>query len=149
MTKRKRNEDWSFQMTTGLVTHGPTGLVFRMYVPWHQVLDNPLRPPAVGSVHRIDNEPWIYLGQATMPPDVIDRRPAGLPPPGDANERGIMAWPVMTPENASRPVLEALVAQHGPDQAAAMMGRIAREAGERWVFRARLERGWPDGRRAV
>lgn len=135
-------------MPMGLATHAPTGMQFRM-LPRFAVYDDPYNRVAPGEVVSVEDEPWVYLGRAALPDGTPDRRPAGFPGPGDANAPGLLEWGILAKEDALQAAEQQIVAQHGADQARAMLGRVAREVGERWIFRARLERGWKTGQRAT
>jgi hypothetical protein len=145
----RRADDWTFDMPTGRATHAPSGLVLRLHPldPARQVVPADLRQRP-GDEVQLEGEPWTYLGAARLPEGVADRRPAGFPGPGDANARGALEWIILAKQDAMQAAFDAMVLQHGPGDAMAIMGRIAREAGERWIFRVRLERGWTTGNRA-
>lgn len=150
MTKRhratSRADDWTFDMPAGLATHTPTGLVLRIE-PLHG--DPPGGQLAPGRADTLEAQGYTACGQCWLPPGVKDRRAPGQIDAGDANAPGVTQWAVLAVHSALQAAFDALALQHGPEQAGKMLPRIPREAGERWVFRARLERGWPDGRRAT
>jgi hypothetical protein len=145
----RRADDWTFDMAAGLATHAPTGAVFRMYQHWHAQLDDPLRRMKRWETAQVEGKPWILMGEALLPEGVPDRRPQALVGLGDANAREVRHWLVLADSERLQAALDGLAARHGPEVAKQMVERIAREAGERWIFRARLERGWTDGRRAT
>lgn len=130
--KRARSEEWAFDMPAGRATHVPSGLVL-LLVP-----DPPGQAPPG----------WRLVGQCALPRGVTDRRPPGQIAPGDANAPEVGQWVILAQENALQAALSALERRHGA-QGQAVLGRVCREAGERWVFKARLERGWSSGQRAV
>lgn len=133
MNKRPRSDEWAFDMPGGNATHLPSGLVF---------VFRPLRagePPLQAGL--------LQVGRCRLPAGVPDKRQAGVIAPSDPNGAGVEGWDVLASERALEAAQGQLAAQHG-GSATAMLARICREAGERWVFRARLERGWADGRRA-
>lgn len=115
--------------------HGPTSLVFEL---------RPLRggelPPQLDG--------FRLVGQCRLPPGVPDRRQASRINAGDANAPDVDTWAVLAHEGALSAARQGLEFIHGPATGAAMLQRICKDAGERWIFRARLERGWADGRRA-
>lgn len=88
------------------------------------------------------------VGQCRLPPGVPDRRQASRINAGDANAPDVDTWAVLAHEGALSAARQGLEFIHGPATGAAMLQRICKDAGERWIFRARLERGWADGRRA-
>ena len=104
---------------------------------------------ASGRADALELQGYSAAGQCWLPPDANDRRQAAQIAPGDANAPGVTRWAVLVSHSALQAAFDALALQHGPDQAGKMLPRICREAGERWIYRARLERGWADGRRAT
>jgi hypothetical protein len=143
MTKPKntarRAEDWAFDMPAGRALHTPTGLEFIL---------QPLDTDQPAAFERLQALGWRNTGLHRLPNDVEDRRQVQLDL-RDANAPRFKAWHVMVNLKAHQATQDRLAAAHGPFQGKDMLERICREAGERWVFRARLERGWPDGRRAT
>lgn len=142
MPKHKRADAWTFDMPTGAATHAPTGLVFRL-----EPLPGGYLAP--GRADALEAQGYTAAGSAWLPPATKDRRQAAQIAPGDANPAGVDRWAVLAMPQALQAAFDALVQQHGPQDAQRMLARICREAGERWIFRVRLERGWADGRRAV
>jgi hypothetical protein len=134
-------------MHRGLATHGPTSIAFRFYPHWHARLDDPFRTvhATLGAVD-VDGQPWIYFGLVALPPDVKDRRPAHEIAHGDANAPEVRDWHVLADAALLAAAQERLVLTQGPARARAMLERLAREAGERWIFRARMERNWTTGK---
>lgn len=145
----RRADDWTFNMSAGTAQHGPSGVLFRFYPHWHAVLDDPVNKVQPWETVPIEGEPWVFFGSAAMPEEVVDRRPAHLVDRGDANAPGLREWIVIAPDDQIQAALDRFAQEHGQPVAKPMLNRLAREAGERWIFRARLERGWTDGRRAT
>lgn len=145
MTKPKRAasraEDWTFDMPAGRATHAPTGLEFTL-LPFGPNLDNSAR------LEQLQAAGWASTGRCWLPAGTADRRTAP-PGPGDANVATADWWHVLVPRQAHEAAFDALAARHGPIQARDMLEAICRNAGDRWVFRARLERGWTNGQRAT
>lgn len=146
MTKPKRAvrraDEWTFDMPAGLATHVPTGIVYHIEpLPGGQL--------APGRADALEALGYSAAGQCWMPDGTPDRRDATRIAPGDANAPGVMRWAVLAKHEALQAAFDALAQQHGADQAGRMLPAINREAGERWIFRARLERGWVNGRRAT
>jgi hypothetical protein len=142
----RRSEDWSFDMASGLATHLPTGIVFRLWPHWHARLDDPHRAPQRWDQFDAGERTWVWFGRVQLPPDVKDRRAAHEIAPGDANAPEAVDWDVLADATLLEAALERLAATQGPAPARAMLERVAREAGERWIFRARLERNWTTGK---
>ena len=103
---------------------------------------------ASGRADALEAQGYTGAGKCWLPPDVKDRRNPAQIAPGDANAPGVTQWAVLASHSALQAAFDDLALQHGPDQAGKMLPRICREAGERWIYRVRLERGWTDGRRA-
>jgi hypothetical protein len=135
--KKDRAAEWHFDMPAGVVTHLATGIVFRMLADTHPQIDRQDPPCPLWSVVDVDGAEWIYLGDAQLRPGTIDRRPAAAVAPGDANDPRRGNWPVVAAAERLQAVFDDLARSHGPTQAKGMLERIAREAGERWIFRAR------------
>ena len=139
-----RHAAWAFDMPAGLATHGPTGLEFRVEpLPGGRLL--PDRAAA------LEAQGYSAAGECWLPPPHTDRRPAGqidAGDAGDANAPGVVRWAVLASHAALQAVFDSLALQHGPGQAGQMLPRICREAGERWIYRVRLERQRTDGTRA-
>lgn len=145
MTKPKRTaqraDDWTFNMPAGLATHVPTGLQFRM-LPFGAHVDNE------AEYARLQADGWWSTGKCRLPAGVTDRRQPEIDP-GDANARAVDTWHVLVKRDAYEAAGEAIAMARDPVTAEDMLRAICREAGERWIFRARLERGWQDGHRAT
>jgi hypothetical protein len=145
MTKPKRTaqraDDWTFDMPAGLARHAPTGLQFRM-LPMGAHVDS------AAEYARLQADGWLSVGQFMIPGDVKDRRQVQIDP-GDANAPAVSGWAVLVQRDAYTAAGDQLAAVHGPFQAKDMLTAICRDAGQRWLFRAKLERGWADGRRAT
>lgn len=138
----ERTADWAYDMPAGLATHAPTGLAFRLEpLPGGQL--------APGRADALEAEGYTAAGKCWLPPGTPDRRQAAQIEPGDANAPGVHEWAVLARHSALQAAFDALAQAHGADQAGKMLAALGRRAGDGWVFRARLERGWPDGRRAV
>ncbi len=140
--KARRADDWAFDMAAGAAMHLPTGLKF-VIVPFGTNLDNRARVAQLQ-----ENQAHGSTGVYVLPQGVVDRRLAEIEPE-DANAPAADRWHVLVDMGLYERAERHLVAQHGPFEAKKRLDAICRAAGERWVFRARLERGWPDGRRAV
>lgn len=136
----QRAEDWTFNMPAGLATHAPTGLQFRM-LPLGAHVDY------AGEYARLQADGWWSTGKVRLPSGLMDRRQPEIDA-GDANARAVDTWAVLVKRDAYEAAGETLALQRDPVTAQDMLRAICRDAGERWIFRARLERGWPDGRRA-
>jgi hypothetical protein len=145
MTKPKRAahraNEWTFDMPAGLATHMPTGLQLTM-VPLGPHVAQPERFAALQA------QGWRSTGVHKLRDDKPDRRAVQIDPQ-DANAPGVTRWAALVDLEARGRAGEALAQLHGPLQAAEMIERICHEAGERWVYRAGLERGWPNGQRAT
>lgn len=126
-------------MREGIATHASTGLEF-VLLPQGPHDD---REPMA----KLQREGFAVTGVVRLPRDLPDLREGDIPP-SDANARGSTHWAVMVRLDAHDCVGERLAAVHGPFEAQVRLRAICREAGERWLFRARLERSWRDGRRA-
>lgn len=138
-----RAEDWTFDMPAGLATHAPTGLVYHL----EPLPGGHLAP---GRADALEALGLTAAGECWLPDGTPDRRPTAKIAPGDANAPGVTRWAVLASHSALQAAFDALAAQYGPEQAAhQILPRINREAGERWIYRVRLERGWTDGRRAT
>lgn len=148
-SKAKRADDWTFNMPAGLVTHGPTGIVFRMFPHWHQKFDDLNNPPIPWRTVNLEGKPVFFFGHAILADDVRDRRQIAQVARDDANAPGLRDWIIVAPEDAVQAAVDDLALQHGPAVARQVLERLARDAGHGWIFRARLERGWTDGKRAT
>jgi hypothetical protein len=133
-----RADDWTFHMPAGRATHVPTGLEFELVpAPGGRIPGSRL---AAG---------YREMGGCILPPGVKDRRPPGAVPEGDPNGPDVDRWAVLAKSEALVAAQDLLAQQHGVDQARQMLPALARAAAERWLFRARLERGWTNGQRAT
>jgi hypothetical protein len=141
MTKPKRADAWTFNMAQGLAKHLPTGLAFTL-LPFGADLDNSKR------LEELQAAGLASMGLCKLPDGASDRR-QDPPCVGDANAPAAKRWHILVPREAHDAAFDALAARHGPVQAREMLQAICKDAGERWVFRARLERGWTNGQRAT
>jgi hypothetical protein len=125
-----------------------------MFANWHGRLDvapqrpaieqpRPWQPIDLGELGR-----WTFMGEARLRPGTADRRQAHAIAIGDANDPRLDSWPILASSERLASALDALARERGAAQATESLERIAREAGERWAYRAGLERKWGDGRRA-
>ncbi|MES2910640.1 MAG: hypothetical protein V4718_04590 [Pseudomonadota bacterium] len=141
---KARADAWTFEMATGKATHEPTGIVYRLLPLWGSNTE-----PDLDHLVRLQAEGVDQVGHCELPAGTIDRRQAGQIGPDDANAPGVTHWAVLASRDGIRAALGHLTTEHGAAQALEMVQRVSREAGERWVFRARLERSWTNGNRAV
>jgi hypothetical protein len=136
---KARAADWAFDMAAGLATHTATGLVVHI-VPQGSPRFEPWQ-------HATERHGVIYMGSAALPHGLADKRRPEAVAAHDANAVGVAAWLLWADAASHKDAFVGLHIQHG-HAAHAMLRRIQREAGQRWVYRATLERKWVDGRRA-
>lgn len=118
---------WALDAPNARATHTPTGLVCRF------------EPLPVPKSHTEDLEAsgWQAFGKCWMPPDKRPG-PAGQPRPPDGRQ-----WGVVATQTGLQDALGLLVQQHGQADAPARLARLARQAGELWVFEMRQQRDRP------
>ncbi|MCW5648338.1 MAG: hypothetical protein KIS62_01195 [Ramlibacter sp.] len=139
---RARADEWTFDMPAGMVTHLPTGLQFRM---------EPLPAGALGPgrADALESAGYTSAGKCWLPATTPDRREATRIAPGDANAPGVHEWAILAKTEALQAALDVLAMKHGATDAARMLPALSSRAGDGWIFRARLERGWINGARAT
>jgi hypothetical protein len=131
MNRPARNDwhnAWELHAPSGSAHHTATGLT---------ILVHPQGLTVGGMV--LAGSCWLAAG-------VVDRRNPGAVAAGDPNRPGVDRWGLWAPAEGPgslQQAMQALLATMPAHDATQALARLKREAGELWLFRARIDRERP------